>query len=58
MIQEHMSAVTYTTAGTVVVLGLTLNEIAAVTGALVAVATFVVNTVFKWRADRRARGKG
>lgn len=58
MIQDKLSAATYTTSGTVVVLGLTLNELAAVVGAAVAIATFVVNTVFKWRADRRARGKG
>jgi len=57
MVQDKISAVTYATSGTVVVLGLTVNEIAALTGALVAVATFIVNTVFKWRADRRARGK-
>lgn len=57
MIQDKTSAVAYVTSGTVVVFGLTVNELAALTGALVAVATFVVNTFFKWRADRRARGK-
>lgn len=57
MIQEKASAVAYAASGTTIIFGLTASEVAALIGAAVAVLTFVANTVFKWRADRRARGK-
>lgn len=47
---------TYTASGGAILFGFTANELAALTGAVVAIATFLVNLLFKLE-ERRDRKK-
>ena len=62
MVHERASEVmvskaAYTAAGGTIILGLTANELAALIGVGIAIATFLMNAWFKWQHLKIARAK-